>query len=249
METSKKIDQLIATILTESESIYSLISLYLDDDTSREQRADICARLEPIRREIRYYKLQERSLDERIRIYLAKLSMFDDSEDKDLDFRDVSVGYNQFFTTVVDAAIRTKIPVLQIIQDISAISSPQGKRRIASFEEAYRDRRNTVQKQEAQRWRQEKSGQEPAPKSPPRKRKSRSEFQLFKTRDKNLDLPPRHWISPRLRFGFTAIFIGVMAIIVISEGEDPRSVIFLSTILLAIIALLSWTYYNRDWGK
>lgn len=250
MATSKQIDQLIATVLTRPESIYDLIELYLDDTTD-EQRSYIRTRLDPIQQEIRYSYLNERSLEERIRIHLAKLSMFDDRTVEVIDSRDAMVSYSSFITTVIVPAIRQKIPILQMIRDVSTISSPDGKRRIASFEEMYRHQRHTVQKEEAQRWRQEKSGQKPIEKQVPIKSKPRSESQSFISRysnDINLDLPRRYWLSPRFRFGFFTIFISIMAIIVIGEGEDPRTVIFLSMILLAIVALLSWTYYNKDWG-
>lgn len=254
MATTEQIDQLVSAIPTQPQAFFDLIEIYLDQDTTAEQHTYIRQQLQQARHQITYLSMSERSLEDQIRIYLARQSIFEGYDDPNLDPRDLNASYNRFIKTVVEPAIHDKISVLKIIHEISSISTRAGKSRIATFEETYRHLSKKIQIEEAARIRQARQGKQPEQEqtqSPAKSKKSKSP-QKSPSRfgdDINLDLPRRHWLSPRLRFGFTTIFVGIIAIVVITEGEDARSVIFLYLIFLAVVAALSWTYYNRDWGK
>lgn len=258
MATSERIDQLISAVLVNPQAIYDLIDLYLDSGTSQEQRSDIRARIKPLQSEIRFGHLDQRTLEERIRIHVARLSLFDGAEIEAIDWRDERVAYDRFIKTVVDPAIRDKVPILTIIRDIKRLSTHQANAKIASFEELCRHRASEVQKEEAKRWRQERSGERPEQKqAPPISRPQPERFNEKNTVtarfaaliDFQPDLPRRHWVPPWVRFSLYVIIVSITAIIAILQGQDWRFVLLLSAIFLTIVAALSWTYFNRDWGK
>jgi hypothetical protein len=181
------------------------------------------------------------------------MSLFDGVETEPEDWRDASLAHDRFIKTVVDPALRANVPVFQIIQEIRQISTPQANGKIAAFEELCRSRSREVHKEDAKRWRQEQSGTpaEQAPATAGREvaARTKAKGKSGLAGNFNTDLPRRYWVSPWLRFSIYVVIVSVMAIIVISEGADPRPVLLLAVIFLGIMAALSWTYFNRDWGK
>jgi hypothetical protein len=254
MATSQQINQLISALLSKPDTIDALTQLYLASDTTPKQRADIRDQLQMHQPQIHYRNLNQRSLEERIRIHLAQISLFDGQEPAIVDSRDASMTYDRFLKTVVDAAIREKTPVLKHVHEIRAISAPRGGAKIKSFENAYLYRVRESEKAAARQFRQARSAQPAQAQtvhSDPEDRRVRRPQRItpLASQDLNLDQPRRHWVSPRLRFGFATVLISIIAVIAIAQGENPPTVLLFALLFLVVVAALSWTVFNRNWRK